>query len=245
VNGFLFASEIKALLVWPEVEPEIDLQALDQIFTFWVPLPPKTIFKNIFQLPPGCSLTSTDGRVQVRQHWSLSYASAPRQEHSEPALAEELFCLLEDATRIRLRSDVPVGTYLSGGIDSTIVTALAQKMASERLHTFSISFEDETFDETTYQQEASRFLSTQHSNVHCSNYDIASIFPRVIWHTEQPILRTAPAPMYFLSELVQRKGFKVVLTGEGADEVLGGYDIFKEAKIRHFIGKNPESQRRP
>ena len=245
-DSFLFASEIKALLTCPEVPAKIDLQSLDQIFTFWVTLPPRTAFKNIFQLPSGCSLTVKDGDVKVRQYWSLSYAKAGESyDADEQPLAEELLHLLEDATRIRLRSDVAVGAYLSGGIDSTVTTALVRKIANDRLRSFSITFEDAEFDEQSYQDEASAFLGTQHSNVRCSGSDIARIFPDVIWHTEQPIIRTAPAPMFVLSKLVRENGFKVVLTGEGADEVLGGYDIFKEAKIRRFWGRNLKSRWRP
>ena len=245
-NSFLFASEIKALLTCPEVQAEIDIQGLDQIFTFWVTLPPRTAFKNIFHLPPGCSLSVKDGVVRIHEYWSASYAeSADAHTANEGQLAEELSWLLEDATRIRLRSDVPVGAYLSGGIDSTITTGLVRKIAQERLRSFSITFEDAEFDERSYQDEASAFLGTQHSNVSCSSSDIARIFPEVIRHTEQPVIRTAPAPMFLLSKLVREAGFKVVLTGEGADEVLGGYDIFKEAKIRRFLGRNPNSKWRP
>ena len=107
--------------------------------------------------------------------------------------------LLQDATRIRLRSDVPVGAYLSGGIDSTVTTALIKKIAKDQLRSFSITFEDAEFDERSYQAEASAFLGTQHSSVSCSSRDIAHIFPEVIWHTEQPVIRTAPAPMFLLS----------------------------------------------
>lgn len=245
-DSLLFASEIKALLACPDVLAEIDVKALDQTFTFWAPLPPRTIFKNVLQLPPGCSLTLQDGKIRVWQYWSLSY-DVPEQVAAtdERQLSDELFHLLEDATRIRLRSDVPVGAYLSGGIDSTVTTALVRKIANDRLRSFSITFEDAEFDERSYQQEASAFLRTQHTDVHCSCSDIARIFPDVIWHTEQPIIRTAPAPMFLLSQLVRDSGFKVVLTGEGADEVLGGYDIFKEVKIRHFWGRNLDSSWRP
>ena len=153
--------------------------------------------------------------------------------------------MLLDATRIRLRSDVPVGAYLSGGLDSTLITALAKSLVGERLRTFSVSFEDGAFDEAPYQHEASSFLQTQHSNVHCTPGDIARVFPEVVWHAEQPILRTAPAPLFLLSRLVRDSGYKVVLTGEGADEILGGYDIFKEAKIRRFWARVPGSSLRP
>jgi asparagine synthase (glutamine-hydrolysing) len=236
-NTFLFASEIKALLACPDVPAEMDLRGLDQIFTFWVTLPPRTSFKNIFQLPPGHSLTIQDNQIRIRPYWKLSYT--PNESlgpQDEDRLAEELLHLLEDATRIRLRSDVPVGAYLSGGIDSTVTTALAKKLVGDRLRSFSIGFEDTEFDESFYQQEASAFLGTEHTNVYCTGREISEAFPQVIWHAEHPVIRTAPAPMFLLSKLVRDSGFKVVLTGEGADEVLGGYDIFKEAKIRRFWG---------
>ena len=244
-DSLLFASEIKALLTCPQVPAEIDLEALDQIFTFWVALPPRTAFKNIFQVPPGCSITVQNGEVSVRPYWSVSYPGTEAYDADEQPLAEELLHLLEDATRIRLRSDVPVGAYLSGGLDSTVTTALMRKVAEDRIRSFSITFEDAEFDEQCYQDEASTFLDTQHHNVRCSSADIARVFPEVIWHTEQPVIRTAPAPLFLLSGLVQENGFKVVLTGEGADEVLGGYDIFKEAKIRNFLARSPESRWRP
>jgi asparagine synthase (glutamine-hydrolysing) len=245
-GSFLFASEIKALLASPEVSAEIDLQGLNQIFTFWAPVPPRTAFKNILQLPPGCSLTIEDNQFNVRPYWTASYPpSANFDGRNENQLAEELLQLLLDATRIRLRADVPVGAYLSGGIDSTVTTALVRKLAGDRLRSFSITFEDAEFDEGIFQEEASSYLGTQHTRISCSRSDIAHVFPEVIWHTEQPVLRTAPAPMFLLSKLVHESGFKVVLTGEGADEVLGGYDIFKEAKIRRFWGRNLSSRWRP
>ena len=245
-DSFLFASEIKALFACREVRREIDPRGMDQIFTFWVTVPPKTVFKNIFQLPPGHSLTIKSNRIRAQQYWSASYVrNGEAHDRSEQEAATELLHLLQDATRIRLRSDVPVGAYLSGGIDSTLTTALVGKVAGSRLRSFSIAFEDRQFDESSYQQEASSFLGTQHSTVSCSNADIAEVFPEVIRHTEQPVLRTAPVPMFLLSKLVRESGFKVVLTGEGADEILGGYDIFKEAKIRRFWARSLESKWRP
>jgi asparagine synthase (glutamine-hydrolysing) len=245
-GAFLFASEIKALIASGEVPAEIDLQGLDQIFTFWVTLAPRTAFRDIFQLPPGHFMTVEDGHIRTRQYWNLSYAEDPALAAvPEERLAEQLLDLLEDATRIRLRSDVPVGAYLSGGIDSSVTTALAKRIAHDDLRTFSIEFEDTEFDERLYQQEASAFLRTQHNSVCCYSSDIARVFPQVIRHAEQPVLRAAPAPMFLLSQLVRDCGVKVVITGEGADEVLGGYDIFKEAKIRQFWGRQPESSLRP
>lgn len=245
-NTFLFASEIKALLSCSEVESAIDLTALDQIFTFWVIVPPRTAFRNIKQLPPGHSMVIQDGRITSYPYWTLDLApSRDIGRTSEKSLAEELLVLLRDATEIRLRSDVPVGAYLSGGIDSTVITALARNRVGNKLRTFSIGFEDSEFDETSYQREASSFLETSHSDIRCTHQDISRIFPDVVWHAEQPIIRTAPAPLYLLSKLVHDSGFKVVLTGEGADELLGGYDIFKETKVREFWSRQPTSSWRP
>jgi asparagine synthase (glutamine-hydrolysing) len=243
---FIFASEIKAIFACTEVPRELDLRGLAQIFTFWVTVPPSTAFKNVLQLPPGNSLVVQDGNVRTSRHWTLPFAPADGlSRNSIQQNADELLNLLTDAARIRLRSDVPVGTYLSGGIDSTLTTALVKQLAGDRLETFSVGFEDSEFDETPFQQEASSFLQTHHHEVRCSSEDIGRVFPDIIWHTEQPILRTAPAPLYLLSGLVRENGFKVVITGEGSDEILGGYDIFKEDKIRRFWAVQPQSQWRP
>jgi asparagine synthase (glutamine-hydrolysing) len=244
-GSFLFASEIKALLDHPDVEARLDLCALDQIFTFWTTLPPRTAFKNISQLPPGHSAVLEDHQFRVWPYWRLEYVPEDGTECNNTQLTQDLLDLLLDATRIRLRSDVPVGAYLSGGLDSTFITALTNSLVGDKLRTFSVSFEDAEFDESAYQREASAFFGSRHSDVRCTNEDVATIFPEVIRHTEQPILRTAPAPMYLLAKLVHESGFKVVLTGEGADETMGGYDIFKEAKIRRFWSRNPQSRMRP
>jgi len=245
-NGFFFASEMKALLASGAVAAEFDAIGMDQVFTFWMSLPPRTVFKNILQLPPAHSLTVSGNQVRVREYWTPSFSRrADAALLDEQEAGKQLLHLLCDATRIRLRSDVPVGAYLSGGIDSTLTTALVRRIAGDRLRSFSIAFHDKDYDESKYQLEASSFLGTQHSCVTCSSADVARVFPDVIRNAEQPIVRTAPAPMFLLSKLVHESGFKVVLTGEGADEILGGYDIFKEAKIRRFWARNLNSKWRP
>jgi asparagine synthase (glutamine-hydrolysing) len=140
---------------------------------------------------------------------------------------------------------VPVGAYLSGGIDSSVITALIKNFTDTPLRTFSVTFEDKVFDESSYQKQMIDHLETDHSEVRCTYSDIGSVFPEVIWHTEKPLLRTAPAPLFILSRLVRDSGYKVVLTGEGSDEILAGYDIFKEVKVRRFIEKYPDSKFRP
>jgi asparagine synthase (glutamine-hydrolysing) len=243
-NSFVFASEIKSILIHPEIERALDCEALDQVFTFWCTLPPKTMFKGIYELPAGHSMAVQDGKLRVWPYWRLDYSTVDSRM-SEEDCAGQLLDLLRDATQIRLRSDVPVGAYLSGGLDSSVITALIKQCSGERLKTFSVAFEDSEFDESHYQRDVINLLRTDHNTVRCSYQDICDVFPHVIWHTEKPILRTAPAPLYMLSRLVRDDGYKVVLTGEGSDEFLGGYDIFKEAKIRRFWAVNLASRYRP
>ena len=245
-NSFYFASEIKALLASPEISREIDLRGLNQIFTFWAPVPPRTTFREVSQLPPGCSLTIEDGRCTVEPYWSPAYAPIPCQDSGrESQLGQELLELLQDATHVRLRADVPVGAYLSGGIDSTVTTALAQTLAGNRLRSFSITFADSEFDESTFQKEASSRLGTKHTNISCSRSDIAHVFPEVIWHAEQPVLSYGAGPDVSALKIGAREWLQGGLTGEGADEILGGYDLFKETKIRLFWAQNLHSRWRP
>ncbi len=244
----VFGSEIKSLLEYPGVRAELDPVALEQVFTFWFPLAPRTPYKGILELPPGHQLIAENGAFSVRQYWKQGFpdrGEAGADRRSEGEVAEALEALLEDATRIRLRADVPVGAYLSGGFDSSATTALAQRVGGGTLRTFSVSFESREFDETPYQQQVVQALGTEHSALTCTRGDIGGSFVDVVRHTERPVLRTAPAPLFLLARLVRQNGFKVVVTGEGADEVFGGYDIFKEAKVRRFWSRQPRSAWRP
>jgi asparagine synthase (glutamine-hydrolysing) len=237
---FLFASEIKALLVHPQVHAEIDPRGLSQVFTFWSTLAPTTVFKGINELPPGHNLIIEGGETHVRRYWQLDYDCAAWAMDQQQCAAE-LLDLLTRAARLRLRSDVPVGAYLSGGLDSSVTTALIKQCTDAPLRTFSVTFDEAEFDESGYQNQVIEALQTEHQQIRCSPQDIGRVFPQVIWHAERPVLRTAPAPLYLLSKLVHDEGYKVVLTGEGADEMLGGYDIFKEAKVRRFWAAQPDS----
>jgi asparagine synthase (glutamine-hydrolysing) len=242
----VFASEVKSLLRYPGIRAELDPLALDQCFTFWAPLAPRTAFKDILELPPGHQLVAENGRITVAPYWKLSFP--PRNERvtaNEAELADEVEALLDDATRIRLRADVPVGAYLSGGFDSSATTTLARRHNGGRLRTFSLEFESPELNEAPWQRTMVAALGTEHSALHCRRADIAAHFPDVIRHTERPIVRSAPAALYLLARQVRDHGFKVVLTGEGADEVFGGYDIFKEDKVRRFWARRPDSKWRP
>lgn len=245
----IFGSEIKAILAEPRVEANLDPVALEQIFTYWSSLTPRTVFRHILEVPPGHYLLAQQGQVKVEQYWAVTFPDAAEttpvgHDKLDDYLAE-FQELLVDATQIRLRADVPVGAYLSGGLDSSTTTAIIRNFTSNRLDTFSIAFSDPAFDESDYQRQMADFLGTDHQVVYATHADIGRIFPEVIWHTETPILRTSPAPLMLLSKLVRDHRFKVVLTGEGADEFLAGYNIFKEAQVRRFWAKQPDSELRP
>ncbi len=241
---FRFASEIKSLFMDPAVPRRLDRRGLDQIFTFWSSVPPRTAFEGIEELPAGHWMSLERGGQKSARWWDPDFdpATAPR---TEEAYAEELRALLLDATRLQLRADVPVGAYLSGGLDSAVVATLIGRCGDAPVRTFSVGFHDEVYDESAYQREVVGHLGTDHSLIRCGYDDIGRVFPEVVRHVEKPILRTAPAPLFLLSALVRESGYKVVLTGEGSDEILAGYDIFKEAKVRRFIERSPGSKWRP
>lgn len=248
VNGkLIFASEIKAIITHPEVKPKIAPQALAETFTLWSPLGANSIFQNILSLEPGHYMLIQGSNVSKHQYWSLNFPNCIdlKPKFNEGEYAEQLQALLWDATSIRLRADVPVGAYLSGGLDSSAITALIHSHRDTRLTTFSIAFRDPNYDERSHQKRMIEYLGTDHHWLECGYEDVANSFPDVIWHTECPIMRTSPAPMFLLSKLVRESGLKVVLTGEGADEYFGGYNIFKEAKLRRFWARFPDSKSRP
>ncbi|MGQ9647780.1 MAG: asparagine synthase (glutamine-hydrolyzing) [Thermodesulfobacteriota bacterium] len=245
-DRLVFGSEIKCLFTDTRVPRILDFQCLSDIFTCWAPLGAHTPFQGIHQLLPGhYALFSREGMVTHR-YWRLSFSES-NMDSNRPlnGWVEELNHLLYDATRIRLRADVPVGAYLSGGLDSTYITTLVKRSFDNKLCTFSVSFSDSRFDETSYQEKAVRSLQTDHQAIRCTEKDIGEVFPQVVWHTEAPLLRTAPAPLLMLSGLVRENRYKVVLTGEGSDEIFAGYDIFKEDRVRRFWARNPESRLRP
>jgi asparagine synthase (glutamine-hydrolysing) len=239
----IFASEIKAIFTDPAVERALNLPALTQIFTYWTTLPSETFFKNIRQLPPGHFLKASTSGIHLQKYWDHRYATdGDYLDLTETEITGRLHELLLDAVRLRLRADVPVGCYLSGGIDSSALTTLVKKHFNQSLKTFGITFESTDFDESGYQREMVNFLETDHQELHVRNEMLGAHLSQVIWHGEFPVLRTAPIPLFLLSGLVRENQFKVVLTGEGADEIFGGYNIFREAKVRNFWAKQPNSR---
>jgi asparagine synthase (glutamine-hydrolysing) len=243
---FLFASEMKTIFSYPGFIPEIDPEGINQIFTIWVNIPPRTVFKGVNELAPGHFMTVSRKGVMEHAYWRMRFPD--EHDYEDKPLSyytERLQGLLYDAVTLRLRADVPVAAYLSGGLDSSIITSLVKKHHINDLVTFSVAFGDRNFDERRYQNEMVDLLKTDHRVIEATYDTIGEAFSDVVWFSEKPMIRTAPAPLFLLSGLVRSNGIKVVLTGEGDDEFFGGYDIFKEDKIRRFWARNPASKLRP
>ena len=251
-----FASEVKAVFAAdPAIPRALDPVGLQQTFCLWSPIAPRTAFAGVEELRPGHVRTyAPGGAVREEAYWRPRYpesvdASRGRRGQFDGSLEDATVAVrqaLTDAVRLRmLRADVPVGSYLSGGLDSSLVAALGREVKGERFRTFSLRFDDAEYDETPFQREMARRLGTDHAEVVVSRDDIARVFPEVVLHAERPLLRTAPAPLAMLSRLVRESGIKVVLTGEGADEMFAGYDIFREARVRRFWSREPRSESRP
>lgn len=243
-----FASEVKAIFAADRTLPRaIDPAALVETFTFWTVLAPRSMFRGVEELPPGHVRVYTPDGVRERTYWEPSFPPAGGEvTGSLSAAAEALHAALFRATSRQLTcTDVPVGCYLSGGLDSSLIAALANRAHGGGLRTFSLRFSDAELDEGEHQRAMVSELGTEHTEVVVSRADVAAVFPEVIRHVERPLLRAAPAPMLLLARCVREAGIKVVLTGEGADEMLAGYDLFREARVRRFWAREPGSERRP
>ncbi len=244
-----FASEVKAIFAAdPSIPRALDPVGLAETFTFWSVVAPQAVFRGVTELEPGHVCVCSPAGVETRAYWTPSYPTDPsegRRMALEEAV-ERTRAALRQAVRLRiLRADVHVGCYLSGGLDSSLVAALGRRVKGERFRTFSVRFEDAEYDEARYQREVAEFIGSDHADLLVTKRDIAEVFPAVVEHAERPLLRTAPAPLYLLSRVVRDAGVKVVLTGEGADELFGGYDLFREGKVRRFWGRQPASTLRP
>ena len=245
-----FASEAKALFQLDDVPRAIDPDGLDQVFTFWGPLAPRTALAGVSEIPPGhLAVVEPGGELKQRGWFEPRFPDVAAQRASSASLCESEAALLgslEHATALRLLSaDVPVGCYLSGGLDSALIASLVRRIRPGELRTFSIRFEDPALDESRFQRLMAEELEARHIELTVTRGDVPRCFDEAVYHVERPVLRAGPAPMFLLARAVREAGIKVVLSGEGADEVLGGYDLFREAKVRAFIARQPGSPSRP
>ncbi|MBM4796527.1 asparagine synthase (glutamine-hydrolyzing) [Streptomyces sioyaensis] len=229
-GAWLFASEMKAFLAYPDFQFAFDEAQLASVFATWTPLPGQSGYRGIEQIPMGEYLSVRGDEVRRGRWATLDLAQGPAPE-SEQEAVELVRADLEAAVDVRLRSDVEVGVYASGGLDSSIIAHLAAQRTSGELRTFSIEFEDAEFDESAEQAELAAHLGTRHSTVRVTDEDVADAFPEAVRHAEVPVFRTAFVPMYLLAGHVRSEGIKVVLSGEGADEAFLGYGIFKDTLL--------------
>lgn len=244
-NQLYFASEMKAFDQILNYQREFDHKRLYEHCLLWNTIGDHTVYKDIKSLPGGSYAFYRNGR-NVKEERYYDIGRTPGPKFSSYTEAEETFKnLMDDAVKLRLRSDVPVGAYLSGGIDSSVILNLINNHSTNKFKTFSITFQDKEYDESAYQQEMVKHINTEHYSVNITYEKIDRAFPDAVYHFERPVFRTAPVPLYLLSEIVRANGIKVVLTGEGADEILWGYDSYKELKLLEFWSKYPDSKIRP
>ena len=223
---FSFASELKALLADKTVNRELDAQALDQYLTFMYVPAPATILRSVRKLPPGHWLRLKNGTLTIRRYWDLPPAEASGTDNrSEAEVCEELADLFRNAVRVRLMSEVPLGAYLSGGLDSSLVAAMMSAESESAVHTFSVGFEERRFDERPHAQRVAEFLGTAHREL-VARHDAFDELPKMVRHLDEPVADSAAIPTYLMAELTKRH-VTVVLTGEGADELFAGYSHYK------------------
>jgi len=238
---FLFASEIKALMQYPGIEKGMYLKAIDNLLTYGFNVAPHTFFEGIKQVLPGHYMkVSNNGSVE-KEYWDIDL-DAPLLTDDGREIAGRLQYELEKSVRSRLIADVPVAAYLSGGIDSSSIVGIYSRLSSQPVKTVSITFDQADYQEAEYSKEVSRFFGTENMEFTCRIHQegIADL----IYYLEDPMVTLLNLPLFLLSRKVKEMGFKVVLSGDGADEIFGGYDYFKMLKAMQFIGRQETAFRK-
>jgi asparagine synthase (glutamine-hydrolysing) len=250
VDGlFIFGSEIKAILQHPQVKREVDLVGLDQILSFPGLICPRTMFKHIKSLENGHYLiVDPDHPLKDCEYWDVIYPeiNEVRYQPGEEYYAERLNELITQSVKLRLRADVPVGFYISGGLDSSLISAVAAGLTpGSKRFSFSIDFEEKDKSEAKYQRKMADYIQSYHSEKMFFHADISRRLKTAVYHSEYPLKETYNTASLALSELAREKGVKVVLSGEGADEWFAGYhgykfDKFRELQKPNTTGETPE-----
>jgi asparagine synthase (glutamine-hydrolysing) len=238
-DRILFASEIKALLRDAACSRDVDMEALGELFTFRAVPAPKTLFKSIFKLPPGHWMKVSRGGIKVQRFWT----SVPklRVDWKEPELIEEYQNLVEDAVRLQLRSDVPVGLFLSSGVDSGALLAIMSKYSSGPVHAFTIGFEGgEKTNEVNDAEEMARQFGARHSHMIVTPNDYVGYYQRYMQDLEEPVAHEPAAAHYFVAKITSGE-VKVALSGQGADEPWAGYDRYKGVKLSALYSRLPSA----
>jgi asparagine synthase (glutamine-hydrolysing) len=237
----VFGSELKSLLEHPEVERELDPEALDAYLTFGYVPDPLSIFRGIRKLPPGHHLTYKDGQVQVTEYWDFPFEPEPAPRSEEDYL-EELRALLDEAVRVRLVADVPLGAFLSGGVDSSAVVGFMARHTGRPVKTFSIGFHEDSYSELKYARIAAKHFGTDHHEFIVTP-DICHIVDELAWHFDEPFADSSAIPTYMVSKLA-REHVKVVLSGDGGDELFAGYTRYGIDRQRSAFAHLPSFLRR-
>jgi len=232
----IFASELKALLEVPGVPREVDPFAVDAYLLYQYVPHPWTIYRGIKKIPPATMAVYEAGNLTLRRYWNPDFSRA-EQETSQERVEEELRSRLEKAVAMRLEADVPLGAFLSGGIDSTIVVGLMQKNSREKVRTFSIGFPVGEYDETHYARIAAETFGTQHREYRV-NPDAISILPSLVWHYDEPFADSSAIPTWYVAEKT-RQHVTVALTGDGGDELFCGYPRYWAAAFAQNIASLP------
>tara|TARA_B100000035_G_scaffold81037_1_gene67948 strand:- start:2419 stop:4386 length:1968 start_codon:yes stop_codon:yes gene_type:complete len=245
-KDFVFSSEIKSIFAFYNQSVDTSFQSILNTSMLWTNYDTLTAFDDIHQLEPGSYLVYQNGKILKNKYWKNSLYKFNENEESFKDISKNfLIEELEKALNRQIHGEVGFASYLSGGIDSSIIALLLTKITKEKIDTFSVEFENNEYDESNSQKQVAKFINSNHRSIKINKNDIANNFEKTINHTETHLFRTAPVPMYLLSKLVKESGHKVVFTGEGADEILLGYDIFAENRIRRFWSKNKNSKIRP
>jgi len=241
-DGIVFASEIKALLGVTGQRPAVDLEMLDAYMSVGYVPTERTLFRGIEKLQPGwCLRVDRDG-PKLRQYWDLEIA--PEEDLSEQECVESATGLLRDAVRLQLRSDVPLGVFLSGGVDSSAVVALMHEMGIEDIRTFTVAYDfGPQFDETRWARMVAEKFHTRHREIFVRPEEFRDFIPSLIWHMDEPVTEAAAISLFFVAKLA-REDVTVVLSGEGSDEVFGGYPIYKYMQVLERYRRLPAGLRR-
>jgi asparagine synthase (glutamine-hydrolysing) len=221
-DGLVFGSTIKSLLLDLGVSREIDLASIHHYLTYQYIPEPATIFSMVHKLPPAHFLVCQGGKIRIERYWDLSFAE--KWKGSEADAAARVAAAVEEATRVRLVSDVPVGAFLSGGIDSTIVVGFMSRLTSQAIRTFSIGFEEEGYNELKYARLAAKHFGTEHHEF-VVKPDAVGIMPELVWHFDEPMADSSGIPTYYVSKLT-REHVTVALNGDGGDEGFAGYERY-------------------
>lgn len=236
-NELIFASEIKSLLQDSNCRREVDIQSLGELFTFRYVPSPNTLFKRIMKLPPGHLMIVDQKGIVVQRYWN--WIPQIRSNYLESDLVETYQSLLEDTVKLQMRSDVPVGLFLSSGIDSSVLLALMSKHVSQPVHTFTIGFEDgEKTNETKDARNTAAMFGADHTEMIVSSKDYENYYERYLWDLEEPVGNETAAAFYFVSLIASNK-VKVALTGQGADEPWAGYHRHIGVKLSNIYSKFP------